>query len=164
MTKLPRNLKTRIPSRSRAVKKATRPFVSCSLCGNQFSVLFGVLVGVSRRCTNRYMPNIPLQTNSTSSWIPLIVEYRWKWWFVSKPANLFHPFPNHSQYNTQIATANTSDNQYILITPQDMSHVSIGPTVRVHKMRKSLNMSLSWASTDAIVTGDPERNQHLLSF
>jgi chromosome segregation ATPase len=34
-----------------------------------------------------------------------------------------------------IDTANNSDKkQYILITPQDMSNVAMGPTVRVHRM------------------------------
>ncbi|KLO12587.1 P-loop containing nucleoside triphosphate hydrolase protein [Schizopora paradoxa] len=46
-----------------------------------------------------------------------------------------------------IDTANTSDGkQYILITPQDMSHVEKGPTVRIHRM------------------GDPERGQSNLAF
>jgi len=46
-----------------------------------------------------------------------------------------------------IDTANTSDGkQYILITPQDMSHVELGPSVRIHRM------------------GDPERGQSALAF
>ena len=46
-----------------------------------------------------------------------------------------------------IDTANASDSkQYILITPQDMSTVSFGPSVRVHRM------------------GDPERGQNTLTF
>jgi hypothetical protein len=53
------------------------------------------------------------------------------------PANL-HP---------QIDTANQSDKkQYVLITPQDMNNVVIGPTVRVHRMT------------------DPERGQGVLGF
>ncbi|KAF8574882.1 P-loop containing nucleoside triphosphate hydrolase protein [Ramaria rubella] len=45
------------------------------------------------------------------------------------------------------ATAKQSDKQYILITPQDMSHIEIdGETVRVHRMR------------------DPERNQNPLPY
>lgn len=35
----------------------------------------------------------------------------------------------------QIDTANASDKkQYILITPQDMSNVKFGPSVKVHRM------------------------------
>ncbi|KAH8117573.1 P-loop containing nucleoside triphosphate hydrolase protein [Phellopilus nigrolimitatus] len=46
-----------------------------------------------------------------------------------------------------IDTANTSDSkQYILITPQDMSNVVFGPSVRVHRM------------------GDPERGQSTLAL
>ncbi|GJE88371.1 hypothetical protein PsYK624_044540 [Phanerochaete sordida] len=46
-----------------------------------------------------------------------------------------------------IDTANASDRkQYILITPQDMTNIQIGNTVRVHRM------------------SDPERGQGLLSF
>ncbi|EKM51961.1 uncharacterized protein PHACADRAFT_102496 [Phanerochaete carnosa HHB-10118-sp] len=46
-----------------------------------------------------------------------------------------------------IDTANASDRkQYILITPQDMTNIQIGKTVRVHRM------------------SDPERGQGLLSF
>ncbi|KAJ7132967.1 P-loop containing nucleoside triphosphate hydrolase protein [Mycena filopes] len=46
-----------------------------------------------------------------------------------------------------IDTANQSDKkQYVLITPQDMNNVSIGPTVRVHRMT------------------DPERGQGVLGF
>ncbi|KAI0338901.1 P-loop containing nucleoside triphosphate hydrolase protein [Trametopsis cervina] len=46
-----------------------------------------------------------------------------------------------------IETANTSDRkQYILITPQDMTNVHIGNTVRVHRMT------------------DPERGQNTLAF
>ncbi|KAF7348430.1 p-loop containing nucleoside triphosphate hydrolase protein [Mycena sanguinolenta] len=46
-----------------------------------------------------------------------------------------------------IETANTSDKkQYVLITPQDMNNVVIGPTVRVHRMT------------------DPERGQGVLGF
>ncbi|KAI0081596.1 P-loop containing nucleoside triphosphate hydrolase protein [Panus rudis PR-1116 ss-1] len=46
-----------------------------------------------------------------------------------------------------IDTANASNRkQYILITPQDMTNITIGNTVRVHRMR------------------DPERNQGVLSF
>ncbi|KAJ3561666.1 hypothetical protein NP233_g10057 [Leucocoprinus birnbaumii] len=46
-----------------------------------------------------------------------------------------------------IETANSSNQkQYILITPLDMSNVSFGPTVRVHKMN------------------DPQRNQGTLGF
>ena len=49
--------------------------------------------------------------------------------------------------NPQIDTANTSDGkQYILITPQDMSNVQFGPSVRVHRM------------------GDPERGQSTLNW
>lgn len=48
---------------------------------------------------------------------------------------------------SQIDTANASDcKQYILITPQDMTNITIGKTVRVHRM------------------SDPERGQGLLSF
>lgn len=47
----------------------------------------------------------------------------------------------------QIDTANASDcKQYVLITPQDMTNVQIGPTVRVHRM------------------SDPERGQGTLAF
>jgi hypothetical protein len=46
-----------------------------------------------------------------------------------------------------IETANTSDKkQYILITPQDMTNVSLGPTVRVLRM------------------SDPERGNGMLPF
>ena len=46
-----------------------------------------------------------------------------------------------------IETANTSDKkQYILITPQDMTNVSLGPTVRVLRM------------------SDPERGNGMLLF
>ncbi|KAJ7625351.1 P-loop containing nucleoside triphosphate hydrolase protein [Mycena polygramma] len=46
-----------------------------------------------------------------------------------------------------IDTANQSDKkQYVLITPQDMNNVQIGPTVRVHRMT------------------DPERGQGVLGF
>ncbi|KAF8171934.1 P-loop containing nucleoside triphosphate hydrolase protein [Mycena galopus ATCC 62051] len=46
-----------------------------------------------------------------------------------------------------IDTANSSDKkQYVLITPQDMNNVVIGPTVRVHRMT------------------DPERGQGVLGF
>jgi structural maintenance of chromosomes protein 6 len=46
-----------------------------------------------------------------------------------------------------IDTANTSDKkQYILITPQDMTNVSLGPTVRVLRM------------------SDPERGNGMLPF
>ncbi|KAI5122964.1 hypothetical protein M0805_006843 [Coniferiporia weirii] len=46
-----------------------------------------------------------------------------------------------------IDTANASDSkQYVLITPQDMSNVAFGPSVRVHRM------------------GDPERGQNTLAF
>ena len=46
-----------------------------------------------------------------------------------------------------IETANTSDKkQYILITPQDMTNVSLGPTVRVLRM------------------SDPERGNGMLNF
>ncbi|KAJ7432761.1 P-loop containing nucleoside triphosphate hydrolase protein [Mycena galericulata] len=46
-----------------------------------------------------------------------------------------------------IDTANSSDKkQYVLITPQDMGHVALGPTVRVHRMT------------------DPERGQGVLGF
>ena len=48
---------------------------------------------------------------------------------------------------SQIETANASDRkQYLLITPQDMSNIHIGPTVRVLRM------------------SDPERGQGLLRF
>jgi hypothetical protein len=47
---------------------------------------------------------------------------------------------------TQIDTATSSDKQYILITPQDMGNVQIGPAVRVHRM------------------ADPERGQGRLAF
>lgn len=55
------------------------------------------------------------------------------------------PLCDHS-YETslnhyQVDTANTSDKQYILITPQDMSHVALGPTVRVHRMSKSYSLT-----------------------
>lgn len=47
----------------------------------------------------------------------------------------------------QIDTANASDRkQYILITPQDMTNIHIGNTVRVHRMI------------------DPERGQGILAF
>lgn len=47
----------------------------------------------------------------------------------------------------QIDTANQSDKkQYILITPQDMNNITIGPTVRVHRMT------------------DPERGQGILAM
>ena len=47
----------------------------------------------------------------------------------------------------QIDTANASDRkQYILITPQDMTNINIGNTVRVHRMT------------------DPERGQGVLAF
>jgi len=47
----------------------------------------------------------------------------------------------------QIDTANQSDKkQYILITPQDMNNIHIGPTVRVHRMT------------------DPERGQGILAM
>jgi hypothetical protein len=47
----------------------------------------------------------------------------------------------------QIETANSSDRkQYILITPQDMTNIRVGPSVRVHRM------------------SDPERNQGTLAF
>ena len=50
-------------------------------------------------------------------------------------------------HSLQIETANASNRkQYILITPQDMTNVSIGPTVRVHRM------------------SDPERGQGVLSM
>lgn len=50
-------------------------------------------------------------------------------------------------YLSQIDTANASDGrQYILITPQDMSSVTFGPSVRVNRM------------------GDPERGQNTLQF
>jgi structural maintenance of chromosomes protein 6 len=46
-----------------------------------------------------------------------------------------------------IETANTSDKkQYILITPQDMTNVQLGPTVRVLRM------------------SDPERGNGMLTF
>ena len=46
-----------------------------------------------------------------------------------------------------IDTANTSDKkQYILITPQDMTNVALGPTVRVLRM------------------SDPERGNGMLPF
>ncbi|KAI3616349.1 structural maintenance of chromosomes protein 6 [Moniliophthora roreri] len=46
-----------------------------------------------------------------------------------------------------IDTANQSDKkQYVLITPQDMNNITIGPTVRVHRMT------------------DPERNQGILAM
>lgn len=46
-----------------------------------------------------------------------------------------------------IDTANTSDKkQYILITPQDMTNVQLGPTVRVLRM------------------SDPERGNGMLTF
>ncbi|KAF8527504.1 P-loop containing nucleoside triphosphate hydrolase protein [Hysterangium stoloniferum] len=45
-----------------------------------------------------------------------------------------------------IEAANTSDKQYILITPQDMSYVAFSSSVRVHRML------------------DPERNQNSLNF
>lgn len=46
-----------------------------------------------------------------------------------------------------IETANTSDKkQYILITPQDMTNVQLGPTVRVLRM------------------SDPERGNGMLPF
>ena len=47
----------------------------------------------------------------------------------------------------QIDTANASDRkQYVLITPQDMTNIAIGNTVRVHRMT------------------DPERGQGVLAF
>ena len=46
----------------------------------------------------------------------------------------------------QIDTANSSDGkQYILITPQNMNNIHVGPTVRVHRM------------------SDPERGQGTLA-
>jgi hypothetical protein len=52
-----------------------------------------------------------------------------------------------SGFRFQIDTANQSDKkQYVLITPQDMNNVVIGPTVRVHRMT------------------DPERGQGVLGF
>lgn len=46
----------------------------------------------------------------------------------------------------QIDTANSSDGkQYILITPQNMQNIHVGPTVRVHRM------------------SDPERGQGTLA-
>ena len=45
-----------------------------------------------------------------------------------------------------------------------MSHVNIGPTVRVHKMRECLHVHLLWEGVDVTLTGDPERNQNLLTF
>ncbi|KAK0487309.1 P-loop containing nucleoside triphosphate hydrolase protein [Armillaria novae-zelandiae] len=53
----------------------------------------------------------------------------------------------NSSLSFQIETANQSDKkQYILITPQDMTSITIGQTVRVHRMT------------------DPERNQGTLAF
>jgi chromosome segregation ATPase len=53
-----------------------------------------------------------------------------------------HP-PN---FCLQIDTANSSDGkQYILITPQNMQNIHVGPTVRVHRM------------------SDPERGQGTLA-
>ena len=50
-------------------------------------------------------------------------------------------------FTPKIDTANASNRkQYILITPQDMTGVSLGPTVRVHRMT------------------DPERGQGVLAF
>lgn len=50
-------------------------------------------------------------------------------------------------YLFKIDTANASDKkQYILITPQDMGNVILGPSVRVHRM------------------SDPERGQGTLAF
>ena len=54
--------------------------------------------------------------------------------------------PNLSQISFQIDTANSSDGkQYILITPQNMQNIHVGPTVRVHRM------------------SDPERGQGTLA-
>lgn len=47
---------------------------------------------------------------------------------------------------SQIDFANSTNAQYILITPQDMSAVQLNPSVRVHRMR------------------DPERSQRTLPF
>jgi structural maintenance of chromosomes protein 6 len=56
------------------------------------------------------------------------------------------PGPNPSQIWFQIDTANSSDGkQYILITPQNMQNIHVGPTVRVHRM------------------SDPERGQGTLA-
>lgn len=61
--------------------------------------------------------------------------------------NLFFSISLFPHPVLQIDTANTSDGkQYVLITPQDMSAVQLGPTVRVHRM------------------GDPERGQNTLQF
>ena len=57
------------------------------------------------------------------------------------------PFPRTDGSGAQIDTANASNNkQYVLITPQDMTNISIGNTVRVHRM------------------SDPERHQGTLAF
>ena len=54
--------------------------------------------------------------------------------------------PNRSKISLQIDTANSSDGkQYILITPQNMNNIHVGPTVRVHRM------------------SDPERGQGTLA-
>lgn len=50
-----------------------------------------------------------------------------------------------------IDTANTSDKkQYVLITPQEMTNISLGPSVKVHKMadpeRGGVNGRLNFAS------------------
>lgn len=51
-----------------------------------------------------------------------------------------------SKISLQIDTANSSDGkQYILITPQNMNNIHVGPTVRVHRM------------------SDPERGQGTLA-
>lgn len=56
------------------------------------------------------------------------------------------PGPKPIYISFQIDTANSSDGkQYILITPQNMQNIHVGPTVRVHRM------------------SDPERGQGTLA-
>ena len=58
----------------------------------------------------------------------------------------FHQALKSVYISFQIDTANSSDGkQYILITPQNMQNIHVGPTVRVHRM------------------SDPERGQGTLA-
>ncbi|KIJ26663.1 hypothetical protein M422DRAFT_55403 [Sphaerobolus stellatus SS14] len=65
-----------------------------------------------------------------------------------------------------IETANTSDKQYILITPQDMSFLDFGESVRVHRMSNYLACLPYYTATNrfSALTDDPERNQGSLNF